>query len=136
MKRRVVIADNDEPVRKMVGRLLESENYEVHVVQANGPELIQAISDSTDLIVLEVNASASDSQKALEMIDSIHSGIPVVAVTASLAELRTINRISARAGAILEKPLDPARLIAAVRGLLDEADQARALAGVQRTAVG
>jgi DNA-binding NtrC family response regulator len=122
MKKRILVADNDGAVRKMVGRVLESENYEVQLVQTAGSELASAITNAPDLILLDVDSTGAEGGKALDTIDTMTRSVPVIVFAASPKVLSAVAH--ARVNALLEKPLDLAELLKIISHLLSECDPA------------
>ena len=54
MKRRILLADDDESVRIMVGRVLESEDYEVVLARTGREAISRALSGAPDLVLLDI----------------------------------------------------------------------------------
>jgi len=124
MKKRILLADDDASVRKMVGRVLESEHYEVVLAQTGCEAVTEALSGDPDLILLDLTMPQRDGWQALELIERIRPFIPVVVITA-----RPHQQEQARAAgvdALMEKPLDLTLLLQTIGQLLDQADQRRA----------
>ncbi len=120
MKKRILVADDDGPVRKMVGRVLESENYEVQLVQTAGSEFASAITKAPDLILLDVDSNGAQVGKALDTIDTMTPSVPVIVFAASPKVLSAVAH--ARVNALLEKPPDLAELLKIISHLLSECD--------------
>ena len=122
MKKRILVADDDGPVRKMVGRVLESENYEVQLVQTAGSEFAGAVTKAPDLILLDVDSAGAEGGNALNTIDTITPSVPVIVFAASPKVLSAVAH--ARVNAVLEKPLDLAELLKIISHLLKECESA------------
>ncbi len=122
MKKRILVADNDGPVRKMVGRVLESENYDVQLVQVDGGEFASAIAKTPDLVLLDVDLSCTQGRNALETIDAMTSSVPVIVIAASPKVASAVAH--ARVSALLEKPLDVVQLLGMISNLLKDSDPA------------
>jgi len=123
MKRRILLADDDESVRKMVGRVLESEGYDVLLAQTGREAIAKALSGSPDLILLDIKMPDRNGWEAFELIDRIHPFVPVIIITARPNQ----HEYATQAGidALMEKPLDLALLLITIRDLLDESDRDR-----------
>jgi CheY-like chemotaxis protein len=123
-KKRILLADDDESVRKMLGRLLESEDYDVLLARTGREAMARAVSDSPDLVLLDITMPEKNGWEALEFIDRIEPWLPVIVITARPNQ----RERGARAGidALMEKPLDPALLLQMIRDLLDQSDRERA----------
>ena len=124
MKKRILLADDDDSVRKMVGRVLESEGYEVMLARTGCEAVSQALSGEPDLILLDIGMPERDGWQALELIERIRPLIPVIVITARPQQQEQGQ--AAGVDALMEKPLDLTALLQAIGHLLDQADQRRA----------
>jgi DNA-binding NtrC family response regulator len=122
MKKRILLAEDDDPVRKMVGRVLESENYEVQLARTAGSEFTSAVSKAPDLILLDIDCAGAQGGNALETINTITPSVPVIVFAASAKVLSTAA--CARVNAWLEKPLDLVKLLKTISHTLSECDPA------------
>ncbi len=123
MKRRILLADDDESVRKMVGRVLESEDYEVMLAQTGREAIIRALSSSPDLVLLDLNMPDKNGWEAFELIERIHPHVPVIVITARPNQHERATQ--AGIDALMEKPLNLELLLKTIRSLLDQSDQDR-----------
>jgi len=124
MKRRILLADDDESVRKMVGRVLESEDYDVLFARTGHEAMNQAVTGSPDLVLLDLGMPDKDGWEALRLIDRLQPCIPVIVITARPNEHE--RAIRAGVEAFMEKPLDPPTLLKVIRDVLDKVDLERA----------
>ena len=124
MKKRILLADDDNSVRTMVGRVLASENYEVLLARTGCEAVAQALSGEPNLILLDISMPERDGWQALELIERIRPLVPVIVITARPHQQEKGK--AARVEALMEKPLDLAVLLKTIGRLLDEADQRRA----------
>ena len=122
--KRILLADDDESVRKMVGRVLESESYEVVQAQTGAEAVAKALSGEPDLILLDLSMPERDGWQALELIERIRPLVPVIVITARPNQQERGK--SAGVDALMEKPLDLTALLQMIGRLLDQADQRRA----------
>ena len=110
----IAIVDDDESVRKAVGRLLQAAGYSAHGY-ASGQEFLENWRvDSPDCLVLDLqmpNLLGSDVQRALNRAGA---HFPVVIMTAH--ESPSAREECLREGAIayLRKPLDESMLLNAL----------------------
>jgi len=123
MKRRILLADDDESVRKMVGRVLESEDYEVLLAQTGREAIIRALSSSPDLVLLDINMPDKNGWEAFELIERIHPYVPVIVITARPNQHEHATQVGI--DALMEKPLDLELLLKTIHSLLDESDRDR-----------
>jgi len=130
MRRQVLLADDDESVRKMVGRVLESEGYEV-VTAGSGREAIgRFLGASPDLILLDLNMPDHDGWEAFDVIGQFAPGVPVIVITARPNQQE--RAIRAGVDGLMEKPLDLPLLLQTMDQLMSRSvkRQSVQLAGV------
>lgn len=117
---RILIADDDEMVRDIVGSVLGDYGHIVGTV-ANGEEAVHAAElKQPDLIILDClmpGLSGVDALRRIRMSANV-SAIPVLMLTAR--ESRRDEDIAMCAGAndYLRKPFDPTELLVRVENLL------------------
>jgi len=114
MKKRILLADDDGSVRRMVGRVLESEQYDV-LLAKNGIEAAAiAAAAAPDLIVLDVSLAEQTNGSLFEIMH--RPGVPLIVLTARSRKSGPFALPPA--AAILEKPLDVFALLSVVESLL------------------
>ena len=123
MKRRILLADDDESVRTMVGRVLQMEDYEVLFAQTGREAIRKALSEEPDLVLLDITMPDKDGWQAFELIERMHPFVPVIVITARPNQHQRASQTGI--DALMEKPLDLALLLETIRHLLDESDQER-----------
>lgn len=117
-KKTLLLADDDPAIRQILLRLLMDENYNV-ITAANGLEAIQlAEANEVDLVLLDLNMPVQDGWQAFEQLTGQDPALPIIVITARPNQF--FPALAAGAGALLEKPLDFAKLFKAIRELLDE----------------
>jgi DNA-binding response OmpR family regulator len=123
MKRTILLADDDASIRTMVGRLLESENYDV-LLAADGNETASAfLNCRPDLVLLDLNMPKRDGWETIHLLRSMAPLVPVIVITARPNQHEEAMR--RRIDALMEKPLDLPLLLQAIQDLLAESDEAR-----------
>ena len=103
---KVLLADDDESVRKSLCKLLHGEGYEV-VSVANGTEAIETFSrekNQFDLLMVDLNMPSKNGWATLDRLLEVDPSLPVLIVTGQsnqyeLAEAAGVN-------ALVEKPID------------------------------
>jgi DNA-binding response OmpR family regulator len=118
---RVLVIDDEAPIRLLCRVNLEAEGMEV-LEAADGPAgLEQARTESPDVILLDVMMPGLDGWRVAEELldDPTTEDIPIVFLTAR-AELRDRARGIDLGGVdYVTKPFNPVELAPLVRGLLD-----------------
>ena len=109
---------DDNPVnRLLVQTILEAAGHQVSLA-AGGQEAIDLVTDNSyDLVLMDVNMPQVDGLQATARIRALpdgKSGIPVLALTASALPEEVDRYTSSGMDGYIAKPVDPARLLAAV----------------------
>ncbi len=124
MKKVVLIADDDAAVRTMLGRFLESENFNV-VFACNGR---QAISEFLimpyDLLLLDLMLPGPDGWEVFNALSKLHPMMPIIIMTALPHQQERAER--AGVDALLEKPLDLPFLLQTIQEVLARHEPVRA----------
>ena len=124
--RRVLIADDDPDILKVVAANLEAEGIEVEAV-ANGIEAqARALRTSPDLIILDISMPG---RTGLEVMAALRSNaqtadIPVVLLTARSSDADVWEGWKAGAAYYLTKPFDTAQLMHFVNSMFDNRSHA------------
>ncbi len=115
----VLIAEDEENIRKLVTSYLIREGY--RVIQAkDGQEAIEYFeeyADAISLVILDILMPRLDGYEACRKIREL-SDVPVVMLTARDTEYDEINGFSCGADEYISKPFSPAILMARVKNLL------------------
>lgn len=119
-KKRILIVDDEEDLRKMLAFRLEAVNYEV-LQAANGQDgLNRARSDNPDLIILDLMLPKLDGFKVCRMLkfDEKHKHIPIIMFTARAQKSDENLGIEMGADAYITKPFEPKVLLEKIKELL------------------
>ena len=113
---RILVVDDDPPVREMVVRVLAGEGYAT-VAAANGEEALHvAEAAGLDLVLLDLGLPGKDGWDVLAGLTRLRPGLPVVILTAWPDQAATAR--AAGAAELFEKPLDFPLLLGTVARLL------------------
>ncbi|MEW5847896.1 MAG: response regulator [Myxococcota bacterium] len=116
----VLVAEDDEAVRRLLRRTLERYGYRV-TEAANGEEALLAFERSGsefDLLVTDVGMPRMTGPALAEQLRARNPGMPVVFVS-GYARFSDDTRLHQDRAVFLEKPITPGRLLTAVREMLD-----------------
>lgn len=119
MKGKVLIADDEPRIRKIVSLLLIQEGYEVKTV-ANGKE---AVSETTlfrpDVILLDQQMPVMTGTEALEKIQAVRPNQVVILVTAFGTISLAVDAVKKGAYDFIEKPFDNDDLLLKVKRAME-----------------
>lgn len=123
MKKRILLADDDESVRKMVARVLESAGY-APLLAATGREAVAKFrTGPPDLVLLDLKMPDQDGWKAFDEISRFDSLVPVIVITAWPNQYE--QAVQRGIDALMEKPLDLPLLLQTIHNLLAESEPQR-----------
>lgn len=105
-KSRVLVADDEEEIRKILSRILEKEGFEV-ITASDGEQAMQKIcSDIPDAVLLDVRMPGLNGMEVLKKIKAIEENLPVVLVTAYADTHQAVEAMKEGAYDYLAKPFD------------------------------
>ena len=116
MKKRILLADDDSAVRRMLFRVLTDEGYSV-IQASNGREVLQSTaSGNVDLAVLDLSAPLDDAWKNLQQLNAGHPELPIILITARSSPV--FPSLVSGVKALMEKPLDLPKLLRTISEVL------------------
>jgi two-component system response regulator MprA len=115
---RILIVDDDAPVRRMLARTIAAEGYAVDEAGDGAAALIAVDRASPDLVVLDVAMPGLDGIEVCRRVRAKGLSIPVLLVTARDAVADRVAGLDAGADDYLTKPFDSDELLARIRALL------------------
>ena len=125
LPKKILLADDDPGIREMLGRVLESENYEVVSAKNGNEAAAKFVSWRPDLVLLDLNMPDRDGWSAFRFMAAAHPSLRVIIITARPNQSEKANELGA--DAIMEKPLNLPALLEAMKGLLAESEATRSL---------
>jgi len=125
---RILVVDDDAELCKLVSRFLGAEGYSVQTVQASGLGVERALSDTYDLVVLDVMLPDMDGFEALRQIRT-KSTTPVLMLTARGDDPDRILGLEMGADDYLSKPFITRELLARIRAILRRTSSAKTNVG-------
>ncbi len=122
-KSRILLVDDDPAIRQILQRLLDEEGYLV-LTAANGVEALEFVRAARfDLVLLDLNMPVKDGWETFEELSRKNPWLPIVLITARPNQF--FSALASGVGALLEKPLDFAKLFHTIHALLEEPAEAR-----------
>ena len=111
MKGKILIADDEARIRKVIALLLREEGYEVKAVE-NGKEVIEVLSDfQPDVVLLDQQMPVMTGVETLEEIKKLRPQQTVIFVTAFGSVALAVDAVKKGAYDFIEKPFDNDNLI-------------------------
>ncbi len=122
--RRILLAEDDPVNQEVATELLESEGYEVTVVDTGAEAVARATNESFDLILMDVQMPQMDGLEATREIRRLpaHARTPIVAMTANAFSEDREACLAAGMDAHVAKPVDAKVLVATLRQWLGGVD--------------
>jgi two-component system response regulator MprA len=114
---RVLVVDDDPPLRRMLARTLTAEGFAVTVAADGGAALVAAERSAPDVIVLDVAMPAIDGLSVCRRLRSKGLPTPILMLTARDAVADRVAGLEAGADDYLVKPFAIAELIARLHAL-------------------
>jgi DNA-binding NtrC family response regulator len=121
MQKSILLVEDDEPVRRMVGRVLESAGYAVTQVGTSAEAAVGLRTAPPDLVVWDLEMASPGGTEELGCQGQSEHSVPVIGITAwpNQAEKAACKGISA----LMEKPLDIGLLLNTIHDLLVACEQ-------------
>jgi DNA-binding response OmpR family regulator len=124
MKARILVVDDEQPIRDLLRELLEGEGYDV-VLAEDGQDGLKAFFASRPaLVVLDILMPRMDGWKLLERIREV-SDAPVIILSALDREQETVRGLRGGADDYVVKPMRRAEFLARVEAVLRKAHPGR-----------
>jgi two-component system response regulator MprA len=117
-RERVLVVDDDPPLRRMLERTLVAEGFEVTVAPDGGAALVAVERSAPDVIVLDVAMPALDGLAVCRRLRTKGLPTPILMLTARDAVPDRVAGLEAGADDYLVKPFAVQELIARLRALM------------------
>ena len=120
-KYKVLLADDDPGLRKLVGTTLGTDDFSLYHAADGEETLSVARTERPDLILLDINMPKKDGLEVCREIktESATQAIKIVMLTASGSDADRAVAVEARADDYFVKPFSPVALLNKIYDLLD-----------------
>ncbi len=117
MKKKILICDDDEIMQKLLGFFFRKENAEILPLLTGKDLLAVAKQQAPAVIILDMMLPDKDGLTALKELngDPATAAIPVIILSATLRPEMISQARELGAKEFIEKPVQPARILEAVR---------------------
>ena len=133
MKAKIVVADDEPRIRKMIARLLADEGYDVMLVE-NGREAVETLlSFQPDVILLDQQMPVLTGVEALEEIRRISPTQVVLFVTAFGSISLAVDAVKKGAYDFIEKPFDNDKLLLTVKRAVEHSRMKGEISTLKKT---
>ncbi len=126
MAARILIADDDPQIVRLVRSYLEQAGFQA-LTAADGEQALRVIRhDRPDLVVLDVMMPKRDGFELVRLLraDAHLAGIPILMLTARVEDADKLRGLDLGADDYLTKPFNPSEVVARARALLRRASGA------------
>lgn len=123
MAARILVADDDPHITRLVRSYLEQAGFQV-LTAADGEQALHVIRhDRPDLAVLDVMMPKRDGFELVRLLraDATLAGIPILMLTARVEDADKLRGLDLGADDYLTKPFNPQEVVARARALLRRA---------------
>ncbi|WP_067516245.1 response regulator [Endozoicomonas ascidiicola] len=117
MKKHILVVDDHNEIRDLLGRYLDQHGYQVSL--ADGGEGMREVlaAQTIDLVVLDIMMPGEDGLSLCRYLREV-SGPPVIMLTAMSEEADTIVGLEMGADDYVTKPFSPRELLARIKAVL------------------
>ena len=117
---KIFLVEDEEPVRRLVTRILEGAGYEVETV-ASGAEALEALDPEArvDLLLTDVLMPGMSGVELADRLTRVRSGLRVLLMSGYAEDVVVPHVKTDRIYRLLSKPFDKESLLAEVRGCLE-----------------
>ncbi|MCB2182220.1 MAG: PAS domain S-box protein [Desulfobulbaceae bacterium] len=118
----ILIADDDEHIRKVTRTLLENRGYKI-LEAMDGQEAVNIYREHCDdiqLVLLDIVMPRKSGREAFEEMREIRPGLKVLFVSGYSENTLEMQKVMERGQPLLQKPVKPRELLARMRELLDK----------------
>lgn len=116
---RILIIDDQDPIRRVLREILENENYQVDDA-ANGPTALQMMKEQEyDVILCDIKMPDMDGMEVLEHVKA-SSDTPIIMITGHASVTDAVEFTKKGAFDYIQKPPDLDKLLTVVRNAMDK----------------
>jgi two-component system response regulator (stage 0 sporulation protein F) len=118
-KKRILVIDDDEPIRKLFKETLEKNNYHVLTVDSGSQALKLVHSWNFDLIFLDLKMPVMDGVETFRKIRRIDKNIPVVIITGYTAGEMLKKALKQAPFGVMKKPFGAKDILRSTENFLN-----------------
>ncbi len=126
--KQILIIDDQNQLLSLMRRILEDENYQVHILQDGNDAYVQMKALLPDLLILDLKLGGVSGKDVLKQLkeDMVTAEIPVIIYTAAVLEAEEVAReievdpVLYQKVYLIRKPFDLDDLLALVEQVVNE----------------
>lgn len=120
-KMRVLVIDDEEPLRRMLLYVLGRLGHEVAVAAGGAEGLALAEKSAFDVVLCDLMMEGMDGRQVLGRLKTLQPALPVVLASGYATEEDRVELLGRGAFEVLHKPVDMAVLLAVLRAAVSSA---------------
>ncbi len=117
---KILIVDDEAPIRRVLKDILEVEKYEVHEAVDGVDAIARLMQKKFDVVFMDIKMPKLDGFGALDRILEIQPDLPVIMISGHADVNDAVKTVKKGAFDFIQKPLDLNRLLITVRNALDK----------------
>lgn len=121
-KRKVLVVDDEERIRKLVILYLEADDYEITEADNGDDALELALNEDFDLIILDVMMPGKDGFEVTREL-RMHKSTPILLLTAKGEENDVLEGFEAGADDYVKKPFSPREVLQRTKAILKRSSE-------------
>ena len=117
-KNKIIIAEDDPSISRLIAYKLEKENYNINVVEEGDKVLEEIRADSYDALILDLMLPILDGMQVLKKLRQENIQLPVLVLSAKSQEEDILKGLNAGADEYVTKPFRPDELLLRLKKML------------------
>jgi two-component system, OmpR family, KDP operon response regulator KdpE len=114
---RILVVDDEPPIRKLLRMGLSAQGYEVHEA-ASGKAALEMLTKNPNLIILDLGLADIEGLELIEAIRQRHDSLPIVVLSSRSDEAGKVAALDLGADDYVTKPFGMEELLARMRAAL------------------
>lgn len=117
---RILVADDEPPIREILQEIIEHEGYEVHTA-ADGKAAIELLrKNSYDLLLTDIKMPGADGMEVLAEAQELYPDMPVIMISGHGNVETAVEATKKGAYDFINKPPDLNRMLITIRNAMDK----------------
>ena len=113
-KPKILVIEDDKAISNLIATTLETQEYQYHTAKTGASGILESVSYSPDVVILDLGLPDMDGIQIIEKIRS-WSNMPIIVVSARSDDTDKVNALDAGADDYLTKPFSVDELLARLR---------------------